>query len=57
LIRQGTAISASRVEKGRAIVSDSIGTGVDWDEDAVHRFVACRHVAAYERQALLLQNS
>ncbi len=26
-----------RVEKGMAIVSDAIGTGVDWDEDAVHR--------------------
>jgi mandelate racemase len=29
-----------RVEKGIAIVSDAIGTGVDWDEDAVHRFAA-----------------
>jgi hypothetical protein len=46
-----------RVEKGMAIVSDAIGTWVDWDEDAVHRFAACRLVAAYERQALLLQNS
>ena len=29
-----------RVEKGMAIVSDVAGTGVDWDEDAVHRFAA-----------------
>jgi mandelate racemase len=27
-----------RVEKGVAIVSDDAGTGVDWNEDAVHRF-------------------
>ena len=29
-----------RVEKGVAIVSDDAGTGVSWDEDAVHRFAA-----------------
>ena len=29
-----------RVEKGMAIVDDSIGTGVDWNEDAVRRFAA-----------------
>ena len=29
-----------RVEKGVAIVSDDAGTGVDWDEGAVHRFAA-----------------
>ena len=29
-----------RVEKGVAIVSDDAGTGVDWNEDAVHRFAA-----------------
>ena len=28
------------VEKGVAIVSDDAGTGVDWNEDAVHRFAA-----------------
>jgi mandelate racemase len=26
------------IEKGMAIVGDAIGTGVDWNEDAVHRF-------------------
>jgi mandelate racemase len=29
-----------RVEKGMAIVGDAIGTGVDWNEDAVRRFAA-----------------
>jgi len=29
-----------RVEKGMAIVGDAIGTGVDWNEDAVCRFAA-----------------
>lgn len=29
-----------RVEKGTAIVDDAIGTGVDWNEDAVRRFAA-----------------
>jgi mandelate racemase len=29
-----------RVEKGMAIVGESIGTGVDWNEDAVRRFAA-----------------
>jgi hypothetical protein len=29
-----------RVEKGMAIVGDAIGTGVDWNEEAVRRFVA-----------------
>jgi mandelate racemase len=29
-----------RVENGMAIVDDAIGTGVDWDEDAVRRFAA-----------------
>ncbi|RJQ59371.1 MAG: mandelate racemase [Desulfobacteraceae bacterium] len=29
-----------RVEKGMAIVDDAIGTGVEWNEDAVHRFAA-----------------
>ena len=28
------------VEKGMAIVDDAIGTGVEWNEDAVHRFAA-----------------
>ena len=28
------------VEKGMAIVDDAIGTGVDWNEDAVRRFAA-----------------
>jgi len=28
------------VEKGMAIVGDAIGTGVDWNEDAVRRFAA-----------------
>jgi len=29
-----------RVEKGMAVVSDAIGTGVDWNDDAVRRFAA-----------------
>jgi mandelate racemase len=29
-----------RVEKGMAIVDDAIGTGVEWNEDAVRRFAA-----------------
>jgi mandelate racemase len=29
-----------RIEKGMAIVKDVIGTGVEWNEDAVHRFAA-----------------
>ena len=29
-----------RVEKGMAIAGDGIGTGVDWNEDAVRRFAA-----------------
>ncbi len=29
-----------RVEKGMAIVGDAIGSGVDWNEDAVRRFAA-----------------
>jgi mandelate racemase len=29
-----------RVENGTAIVDDAIGTGLDWNEDAVHRFAA-----------------
>ncbi len=29
-----------RVENGMAIVGDAIGTGVDWNEDAVRRFAA-----------------
>ena len=29
-----------RVEKGMAIIDESIGTGVDWNEDAVRRFAA-----------------
>jgi mandelate racemase len=29
-----------RVEKGTAIVGDAIGSGVDWNEDAVRRFAA-----------------
>jgi len=29
-----------RVDKGMAIVDDAIGTGVDWNEDAVRRFAA-----------------
>jgi mandelate racemase len=29
-----------RVEKGMAIVGDAIGTGVEWNEDAVRRFAA-----------------
>ncbi|MGW8285944.1 MAG: enolase C-terminal domain-like protein [Candidatus Deferrimicrobiaceae bacterium] len=29
-----------RVEKGMAIVGDAIGTGVNWNEDAVRRFAA-----------------
>jgi mandelate racemase len=29
-----------RVERGMAIVGDAIGTGVDWNEDAVRRFAA-----------------
>jgi mandelate racemase len=29
-----------RVEKGMAIVDDGIGTGVEWNEDAVRRFAA-----------------
>jgi mandelate racemase len=29
-----------RVEKGMAIVGEAIGTGVDWNEDAVRRFAA-----------------
>jgi len=29
-----------RVEKGMVIVGDAIGTGVDWNEDAVRRFAA-----------------
>lgn len=29
-----------RVEKGMTIVGDAIGTGVDWNEDAVRRFAA-----------------
>ena len=29
-----------RVEKGMAIVGDAIGTGVDWNEDAVRRYAA-----------------
>jgi mandelate racemase len=29
-----------RVEQGMAIVGDAIGTGVDWNEDAVRRFAA-----------------
>lgn len=29
-----------RVENGMAIVDDAIGTGVDWNEDAVYRFAA-----------------
>ena len=29
-----------RVEEGLAIVDDAIGTGVEWNEDAVHRFAA-----------------
>jgi len=29
-----------RVEKGMAIIGDAIGTGVDWNEDAVRRFAA-----------------
>jgi mandelate racemase len=28
------------IEKGMAIVGDALGTGVDWNEDAVHRFTA-----------------
>ncbi len=29
-----------RVEKGMAVVDDAIGTGVEWNEDAVRRFAA-----------------
>jgi len=29
-----------RIEKGMAIVKDVIATGVEWNEDAVHRFAA-----------------
>jgi mandelate racemase len=29
-----------RVEKGMALTGEAIGTGVDWDEDAVRRFAA-----------------
>lgn len=29
-----------RIEKGMALVDDAIGTGVEWNEDAVHRFAA-----------------
>jgi mandelate racemase len=29
-----------RVEKGMAIIDEAIGTGVDWNEDAVRRFAA-----------------
>jgi mandelate racemase len=29
-----------RVENGMAIVDDAIGTGVEWNEEAVHRFAA-----------------
>jgi mandelate racemase len=29
-----------RVEKGMTIVDDAIGTGVDWNEDAVRRFAS-----------------
>lgn len=29
-----------RIDKGMAIVGDAIGTGVEWDEDAVRRFAA-----------------
>jgi mandelate racemase len=29
-----------RVEKGMAIVDDAIGTGIEWNEDAVRRFAA-----------------
>ena len=45
-LRPYGAVGYDRVEgcakaaEGWAIVSDAIGTGVDWDEDAVHRFAA-----------------
>lgn len=29
-----------RIDKGMAIIGDTIGTGVEWDEDAVRRFAA-----------------
>ena len=29
-----------QIEKGMAIVSDTVGTGVEWNEDAVNRFAA-----------------
>jgi len=29
-----------QIEKGMAIVSEAVGTGVEWNEDAVHRFAA-----------------
>jgi mandelate racemase len=29
-----------RVEKGMAVIDDAIGSGVEWDEDAVRRFAA-----------------
>lgn len=28
------------IEKGMAIVGDGVGTGVEWNEDSVHRFAA-----------------